>query len=62
MKNPLNSVEERKLGQGVISEITFPTDKDEVAVSKAINSLLSEGWIFMGITDQKITLRRIWEA
>ncbi len=62
MKESTNSVEEKILGQGVFSAIQFPLDADQVAVSRAISELLSEGWVLDAIEDKHITLRRKWEV
>ena len=48
--------------QGVISIIEFPLGQDEVAVGKAINSLLLEGWHFRQLTKTSIIFARKWEA
>ena len=48
--------------QGVVSTIVFPLGQDEVAVGKAINNLLTEGWHFNQLTKTHICLRREWEV
>ena len=47
--------------QGVRSQIDFPFGQDEIAVSKAIYSLLKEGWLFRQLTLTHISLERSWE-
>ena len=58
----MNTAEEKKYGQGVISIISFPLGQDEIAVSKAIQELLRDGWKFDGLEKDKINFRRTWEA
>lgn len=56
---------EKDLGQGIISEILIPINEDYVACSRAVHSLLNEGWAFNGFTLEgchKIYLKRIWRA
>ena len=48
--------------QGVISKIVFPIGQDEIAVSKAIKCLLSEGWEFDILSKKEISVRRMWEV
>ena len=47
--------------QGVRSQIDFPLGQDEIAVGRAINSLLDEGWEFGCLTKTSLSLFRKWE-
>ena len=47
--------------QGVRSQIDFPLGQDEMAISRAIVDLLTEGWSFIFLTKTHITLGRSWE-
>lgn len=47
--------------QGVQSIIKFPVGQDEIAVSRAIGELLSEGWKFDCVMNQQVLLIRTWE-
>lgn len=58
----MNEVAENKHGQGVVSQICFPLGQDEIAVGKAIRSLLKDGWEFHELTLKEIKLQRMWEA
>ena len=46
--------------QGVKSYLEFPLGQDELAITKAINDLLKEGWIF-SLNKNSITMERSWE-
>lgn len=48
--------------QGVISTIQFPLGQDELAVTQSINCLLKEGWTFLRLGKDFISLRRTWEV
>ena len=48
--------------EGVTSIIEFPLGQDVNAVSKAIYQLLTEGWIFHGLTKTHLRLIRVWIA
>lgn len=54
-------MEDKIKQQGVISQIEFPLGQDEIAISKAIADLLTEGWRFVFLTKTHITLNRSWE-
>ncbi|HDY66722.1 MAG TPA: hypothetical protein ENH85_02905 [Candidatus Scalindua sp.] len=47
--------------QGVTSQIEFPLGQDEMAISRAIGDLLSEGWSFLILTRTRLILTRMWE-
>ncbi len=52
----------KKIIQGVMNTIQFPLGQDEIAIGRAINSLLKEGWKFCYLTKTEIALTRKWEV
>ena len=47
--------------QGVTSCIEFPIGQDEIAITKAIQDLLRDGWKFEELRKDSILLMRSWE-
>ncbi len=48
--------------QGVVTRINFPLGEDEMAISKAITSVLRDGWVFSELTKTHISFDNKWEV